>query len=264
MNAKSNHVDVKALWGKLWNHWWVFLLVWIGTAVLVGGATYLLPRKWQCQMKVVPEYNLQETLAFQRIFDEMGVDMRISATGDAITPNTYADVITDCLFLQELSQKQVTDITGKQQTIVDLYPKSLNEGLLLARMREDITCKLSRKDASIVISVTAKDPVIAQQMTNMVCDQLSAYLSAYRLEKAQRNLDYYAQLSNQGQVAATMYEIAKVREQEHQPMFIILQHAELPYYPIFPKRAMIVGIFLLLVTLGLIVFYWREDIPEWL
>lgn len=264
MNTQSNHVDVRALMGKLWSHWWVFLLVWIGTVVLVGAATYLLPRKWQSSMKIVPEYNLQETLAFQRIFDEMGTGMRISAVGDAIAPITYADVVSDCLFLQELSQKQVTDVTGAQHKIADLYPQAKSEGHLYDLMREDIECKPSRKDESIALSVTAQDPAIAQQMTIMVCEQLSAHLSAYRQEKAQRNLDYYAQLADHGQVAATMYEIAQVRLQEHQPMFIVLQHAEFPNRTVSPRRVVMVGIALLLVTLGLIIFYWRKDIPEWL
>lgn len=264
MKAKSDHVDVRALMGKLWNHWWVFLIVWIGTVVIVGAATYLLPRKWQCKTKIVPEYNLQETLAFQRIFYEMGTNLQISATGDAITPDTYADVIGDYLFLQELSQKQVTDVNGTMHKIADLYPQAKSEGHLYDLMREDIECKPSRKDESIGIAVTAQDPAIAQQITTMIVEQLSTYLSAYRQEKAQRNVDYYAPLAEQGQVAAAMYEIAKVRLQEHQPMFIVLQHAEFPNRTVSPRRVVMVGLALLLVTLGLIIFYWREDIPEWL
>lgn len=260
----NEHIDVKALLGKLWAHKLVFILVWVGTAVAVGACSFLLPRKWQSSMKMVPEYNLQESLALQELFQEMGTELRIGESGDAFAPASYADVISDADFLRTFAAQTVTDQSGVARTIAACYPKAKNESHLYELMREDITCKVSRKTGTITLSVIAKDPAVAQQMVTMLYDQLSGHVAAYRHEKALRNVNYYAQLADNGPVSAAMYEMAQIRQEAHQPEFIIVQHAEVPICKIAPKRVTMVIVGLLLVTLCLVGFYWRKDIVEWL
>lgn len=260
----NEHIDVKALLGKLWAHKLVFILAWVGTAIVVGAGSFLLPRKWQSSVKMVPEYNLQESLALQELFQEMGTELRIGESGDAFAPASYGDVISDADFLHTLAAQTVTDQSGVAHTVASCYPKAKNESHLYELLREDITCKVSRKTGTITLSAIANDPAVAQQMVMMIYDQLAARIAAYRHEKAQRNVDYYAQLADNGPVSAAMYEMAQIRLESHQPEFIIVQHAEVPICKIAPKRATMVIIGLLLVTLCLVGFYWRKDIVEWL
>jgi len=260
----NNPIAVKDLFQKLWNQKNVFIIVWIVTIVVVGAGTYLIPRKWQSSTMIVPEYNLEERLEMQKILSELSTEIRVGASGDAISPMLYGEVIQDARFLEELSQQEVKDKKGRTYPIATLYPKAECKEKMYEEMREDIQCKLSRKNESILLSAKAKDPLVAQQIAVLTCQQLATYLTNYRTEKAQRNLTYYQQLSNSSPVAARMYEMAKIRLEEHQPSFVVIQEAEVPIRTIAPQRIKIVSIAWLLVTLGMVVWYWRKDISEWL
>jgi len=261
---KQDHIDVKNAIKQLWMRRKTFIWVWAITIVAVGAGTYLIPKKWKSSMKIVPEYNLQEAYALQQLFEEMKTGMHLSPMGDAIAPILYADVIADGDFLQELSSKTVVDQKGRTYPIAYLYEEAKTKEEMHSQMRTNISCKMARKDESVTLSVVAHDPVVAKQMVELVSQQLSERISTYRHEKAQRNLDHYAQLAKNGEVAATMYEVAKVQLEEHQPPFVVVQQAEVPYKKESPKRVPIVMVSWLLVTLGLVIWYWRKDLQDWL
>lgn len=260
----TDHIDVKALLAKLWNHKIAFIIAWVATILLVGGATFLLPRKWKSTIKILPEYNLQEALAMKSIFTEMGSSMDYNAMGDAFTPQVYKEIVNDSQFLENIAKEKVQDIEGNERMIEQLYAEAETREQMYEDMRNDIECKLSKKDEIISISVVACDPVIAMRMANVIYAHLSAYVTAYRAEKAQHNLDYYAALKDNGSVYATLYQMAQVKLEEHQAPFVVIHHAEVPVIKESPKRIVIVLIFLVLVSLGMTGYYWREDIKEWL
>ncbi|MCQ2342800.1 MAG: Wzz/FepE/Etk N-terminal domain-containing protein [Paludibacteraceae bacterium] len=260
----TDHIDVKKLWQKLWNHRLIFLFVWIGTILVVGAGTYLLPCKWKSTIKIIPEYNLQEALAMKSIFTNLGNNVEYNAMGDAFMPQVYKEIVNDAQFLEGLTAEVVQDRDGKEWTVEQLYSAAETREQMYENMRNDIRCKLSTKDDIISISVVARDPVIAMQTANLTYRHLSAYISAYRQEKAQSNLNYYAPLKEQSSVYQTLYEVAQVKLEEHQAPFVVIRHAEVPIHKESPKRAVIVFIFLVLVTLGMTCYYWREDIKEWL
>lgn len=264
MEQNSNPINVKSLLGKLRAHRWAFIIAWVVTVVATGALTYLLPRKWKATTEFVPEYNLQEAKDLQDIMRDNEIDMDIARLGDAFTQRLYVDMVGDYRFMQTLSQAEVTDSKGEKHIIKDLYPDAKAPNTLYKLMAEDIQCKESRKTGGMMLSVVAEDPQIAQEIAIIAREQLAEQIRVYRQEKAQRDVELYSQRAEESEIAANLMQVAKLRTEQHQPVFVIIQEAALPDRPISPRRMLIVVIMLLVVTLGMTGWYWRKDIPEWL
>lgn len=261
---QENAIDVKALFAKLWDHRFAFMITWVVAAIVIGAATYLIPREYKSTTVIIPEYNLQETKEIRDIFYEMNLNMEISPRSDMIVPEYYSKIISDPHFLDTLSAQVVTDQSGKSCTIAQLYPKAKTTEQLYEKMKMDIRCKYSRKDGSSAISAIAKDPCVAQQMAILTRDQLEQRIAAYRQDNTQRNINYYASLPESNQLAQMLLQMEQIRLQQHQPVFITLVNADVPVHVVAPQRIKIVVISLIIITLLMIVWYWRKDILEWL
>lgn len=261
---QENAIDVKALFAELWKHRVAFLVTWVVAVVVIGAATYLIPRKYKSTTVFVPEYNLQETKEMRDIFYEINVTLEVSPAGDMIAPEYYPKVIDDVHFLRTLAMQEVTDQSGNTCTIADLYPKVKCEDQLFDKMKKNITCKYSRKDGTSTIIAVAKDPQIAQQIAVLTRNQLEQLIADYRQDKAQRNVDYYASMPATNQVAQQLLQMEQVRLEQHQPVFVVLTDAAVSLRAVAPQRIKIVILSLIVITLLMMVWYWRKDIPEWL
>lgn len=261
---QENTINVKALLTELWSHRITFLIMWVLTTLVVGAATYLIPRKYKSVTSFVPEYNLQETKEIRDIFYDLNFDIKISLFSDMIVPEYYAKVVGDMQFLMALAADTVTNRDGVSCTITELYPKVKNNEELYNQLSGDIQCKYSRKDGSSTISAIAKDPCVAQQMATLTRQHLENHIADYRRQLTQRNVNYYASLPATNQMAQQLLQMEQIRLQQHQPVFVVLSHANASLRAVAPQRVKIVLIALILVTLLTMGWCWRKDIPDWL
>ena len=262
--------NIREMWAELWSAKWVFIVVWFIVGAGTFAATYLMPRKWKGQTEFVPEYNLQERRALQQVAWDLGIDAALNTSGTVIQPILYPGIIEDREFLRELSSRPVADSKGEIKPIYEHYSMgSFGRELkspehVYDNMGKKISGKQIRKENSCLISAVAKDPVVAAGVANICREQLAIYIERNQTQVRERNLKCYAELAESNTTAKTLYEMAQIDAQNHQPVFAIIRNAEVPLRPESPRRLVITFVALVLATLGVMCWAWRKRIPEWL
>lgn len=262
--------NIQEMWAELWSAKWVFVLVWVIVGVGTFGATYLMPRKWKAQTEFVPEYNLQERRALQQVAWDLGIDAALNTSGTVIQPILYQGIIEDREFLRELSGRDVRDSQGEVKPIYDHYSVgSFGRELkspehVYDNMSKMISGKQIRKENSCLITAVAEDPVVAAGVANICREQLAMYIERNQRQVRERNLKCYAELADSNTTARTLYEMAQIDAQNHQPVFAIIRNADIPLRTESPRRLVITFVALVLATLATMCWAWRKRIPEWL
>lgn len=268
----NNSIDVRALTGKLWAKKWGFVIAWVVTAVVTYAATFLMPIKWEASTEFTPEYNLMESKLFQEILYDYDTEVELPKTADVLLPVMYDGIMHDVVYMSVLAQQTVVDSEGKTMTIGEVYGKGSkgssgskgSKNKVYERMSKNITCAQTRKRTTVTIRATAADAEIAQQIANIAREQLADYIATYRADVIARNVEHYGKLATVNKLAAKMYEMAQIEAERHQPIFAVIRQASVPSRPKSPRRLMLTGVMLILMTLGMTCWCWREDIVEWL
>ena len=78
----------------------------------------------------------------------------------------------------------------------DLNPAELTQEQedIAKAIRENVSLSVDKKNSVISLAVTAQDPKVAADISEVVIDRLQAYVTDYRTEKARQDLAYYEKL----------------------------------------------------------------------
>ena len=89
---------------------------------------------------------------------------------------------------------------------IDLFNLSLEERGVAELISSSLEFKVDAKSGTLNLSVTMQDPLISAQLADTVMNALQEYITAYRTDKARKDLDFTIQ----------MYEVAKKEYEESQ------------------------------------------------
>ncbi len=184
--------------------------------------------------------------SFSSLADMVGVNLDMANGSDAIYPEIYPDLIRSNDFVVSLFDSRVQSLDSTiNTTYYDYiknyqvrpwwsYPlqwissifkffKSNEEGtgiekapdpFMLTKEQNDvaqailanINCSVDKKTNVITIVVTAQDPLIAADMTEVVRKQLQVFITNYRTNKARTDMEYIQKLCDE---AFNEYEISR-------------------------------------------------------
>ncbi|MBM6993662.1 MAG: chain-length determining protein [Prevotella sp.] len=93
-------------------------------------------------------------------------------------------------------QTPVIGVGRKQgKTGADPFRLSEKESGIVERLRRDIVCNVDRKTNVVSIMVKDQDPLISATMADSVRVRLQSFITQYRTNKAQQDVDYYDKLT---------------------------------------------------------------------
>lgn len=262
---EQNPIDVKALLLKLWAKKKVFLIVWVATAAVVYGLTYLFPVQWQAKTEFVVNYNTQEWRTTQEIAWNSNIETELAPSGSVYSMKLFPTIMESAAYLNRLKETPLTSADGRTVAQVLLRRDTVQKlPEQLEILREKIVYKENKKTNAASISVTAYDPAQAVEIATLAREQLADIIAADRRANRLRNLQTYERCRETNATAQLLYDIARIELEREEPVFAIACEAEEPFRPESPRRVRITLVALLLMTLGLTIWYWRKDIPEWL
>ncbi len=100
---EQNPIDVKALLLKLWAKKKVFLIVWVATAAVVYGLTYLFPVQWQAKTEFVVNYNTQEWRTTQEIAWNSNIETELAPSGSVYSMKIFPTIMESAAYLNNLA-----------------------------------------------------------------------------------------------------------------------------------------------------------------
>lgn len=258
-------IDVKALLLKLWAKKYVFLIVWIATAIVAYGLTFLLPVKWKAKTEFVENYNFQEWRNIQELAWNDHIENLLAPSGSVYNTQLFPTIVESAAYLNRLMETPLESANG--HTIAEVLLRKyigLPHAEQLYLLREKIVCKENKKTEAMSISVTAYDPAQAVEIATIAREQLADFIAADRRANSLRNLQSYERCRENNATARLLYDVTRIELEREESVFAIVCEAEEPFRPASPRRLVITLAALLLMTLGLTCWYWRKDIPKWL
>ena len=206
------------------------------TIVLTSAIMLCIPRYYQVQVKLAPEYtNGGGSLGgLSSMASMIGINLNSMTSNDAITPMFYPDVINSTDFLVPLMDVHVQTADGSfSGRYVDYLtkhqkapfwtwamikvkamlkkPGTLNtdkdyrpDPFRLTEMEDkvvrgiggSIRCAVDKKTDVITLTTTAQDPLVAACMADTVMARLQDFITEYRTKKARIDLDHINILCN--------------------------------------------------------------------
>lgn len=206
------------------------------TIVLTSAIMLCIPRYYQVQVKLAPEYtNGGGSLGgLSSMASMIGINLNSMNSNDAITPMFYPDVINSTDFLVPLMDVHVQTADGSfSGRYVDYLtqhqkapfwtwamikvkamlkkPGTLNtdkdyrpDPFRLTEMEDkvvrgiggSIRCTVDKKTDVITLTTTAQDPLVAACMADTVMARLQDFITEYRTKKARIDLDHINILCN--------------------------------------------------------------------
>ena len=206
------------------------------TIVLTSAIMLCIPRYYQVQVKLAPEYtNGGGSLGgLSSMASMIGINLNSMNSNDAITPMFYPDVINSTDFLVPLMDVEVQTADGSfRGRYVDYLtqhqkapfwtwalikakalfkkPGTLNtdkdyrpnpfrltemEDKVVRGIGGSIRCAVDKKTDVITLTTTAQDPLVAACMADTVMARLQDFITEYRTKKARIDLDHISVLCN--------------------------------------------------------------------
>lgn len=196
-------IDIIALCKALWANKKIFLIGWPITFVLACAVILCVPRKYTSETILAPEYDYINTATLRNIARSADVDIPIGPTTDAISPDLYPDVIKSSSFLGEIFRSTIHTKDNIEVTVFDFFHKKGEKNWkTINRAAKSITCKVDRKTGAITISCKAQDPIVTAAIANMVRDNLQENITAYRTNKARKDVEFFQAQVNEKQLLA--------------------------------------------------------------
>ncbi len=204
------------------------------TAVISSAIMLCIPRYYQVQVMLAPEYsngggNMGSLGSVASMF---GVNLGNMNSSDAITPMFYPDLMNSTDFLVPLMDVQVETadgsfkgryvdfLTKKQEVPFWLWamakvkswfkdPGKLNdakgykpnpfrlseaEDKVVQGIASSISCSVDKKTDVISITTTAQDPLVAAQLADTVKQRLQDFITVYRTKKARNDMEHVTKL----------------------------------------------------------------------
>lgn len=229
---EESAIDFGAIWAAIKKHRKLYYKVLPVTFVLVCIYSLGLPNYYKCEVTLAPELGGKAVSAsgLASLASSFGVNIgggAGSATGDAITPALYPDLMNSVDFKTSLFDVKVQRKDDKAP--MTYYDYLMNEqktpwwsgffGLMKPEKSElkqvntfeltkeqegvagaiakNVVCTIDKKTNVIKIEVTDQDPRIAAMMADTVKTRLQDFLTQYRTNKARHDLAYAENLQRQ-------------------------------------------------------------------
>ena len=229
-------IDFGAIWTAILKYKKLYYKT-LGIAFVIGIIIgFSLPKTYNCQILLAPETGGGGSSlgGLASLASSFGVNFGSSQGSDAIKPDIYPDLMKSVDFKTSLfpikvkckdDKKSMTyydylkyewrepwwkDMFGllspelKKDTLVNTFELTGEQARIAGLAIKYVQCKIDKKTNLITIDVTMQDPYVAAQLADSVKNRLQDFLTAYRTQKARRDLEY----------ALTLYRQAK-KDYEH-------------------------------------------------
>jgi uncharacterized protein involved in exopolysaccharide biosynthesis len=207
--------------------YYVILPITFVVAVVIAKS---IPPYYKCEVILAPEAGAGGGNAGQlaSLASSFGVSLGGgNASGDAITPSLYPDLMKSTDFKTSLfpikvhGKKDKTSITyydylknewkapwwedffglmapeNKPDTLVDNFELTGEQARIAGMIMKNVVCKIDKKTNLISISVTTQEPYIAALLADSVKTRLQDFLTEYRTQKSRHDLEYAEMLLRQ-------------------------------------------------------------------
>lgn len=227
---EESSIDFAAIWQAIKKYKKLYYKA-LGVAFIIGLIIAMsIPKTYVCQIRLAPEMGGQSGggSGLASLASTFGVNIGGgSATGDAITPNLYPDLMTSVdfktsLFPVKVKRKQDKEpmtvydyfknewkyawwehffglLAPKKQkdTLVNNFELTGEQAMIAGMINQNVSCNIDKKTNLITINVTAQDPHVVAQLADSVKSRLQDFLTGYRTNKARHDLEFAETLQKQ-------------------------------------------------------------------
>jgi uncharacterized protein involved in exopolysaccharide biosynthesis len=230
-SRKPQPIDFGAIWQALKKNrklYYVVLPVAFVVAIVIAKS---IPTYYKCEVILAPEAGGGSGSMGQlaSLASSFGVSLGGggNAGGDAITPTLYPDLMKSTDFKTSLfpiklhGKKDKTSMTyydylknewkepwwedffglmapeKKQDTLVNNFELTGEQARIAGMIMKNVVCKIDKKTNLISINVTTQDPYITALLADSVKTRLQDFLTEYRTQKANHDLEYAEMLQVQ-------------------------------------------------------------------
>lgn len=224
-------IDFCAIWQALKKNRKLYYIVLPIAFVVAIVITKSIPPYYNCEVILAPESGTTSggmgQLASLASSFGVSLDGGGNASGDAITPSLYPDLMKSTDFKTSLfpikvhGKKDKTSMTyydylknewkepwwedffglmapeKKQDTLVNNFELTGEQARIAGMVMKNVLCKIDKKTNLITIDVTAQDPYIAALLADSVKTRLQDFLTEYRTQKSRHDLEYAEMLQQQ-------------------------------------------------------------------
>ena len=227
---KPQPIDFGAIWQAIKSNrklYYIVLPIAFVVAVVIAKS---IPTYYKCEVMLAPEAGGGGGSASQlaSLASSFGVSLGGgNASGDAITPSLYPDLMKSTDFKTSLFPIKVhgkndktsmtyydylknewkepwwEDFFGlmapekKQDTLVNNFELTGEQARIAGMIMKNVVCKIDKKTNLISISVTTQEPYIAALLADSVKTRLQDFLTEYRTQKSRHDLEYAEMLQQQ-------------------------------------------------------------------
>jgi len=222
-NKEVAVINLRLIVKKIKEHKLLYFVTLLVAFVLSVYIILCVPRYYTTDIKLAPEVESSSSSgAIGSLASSLGFDMSQLKSSDAITPLLYPELMEDNKFIVDLFSIQIQTIDGKRYSYFDYLANrqkepwwstilGKKEGLLkvdikspyylnkmqdkvVEAIRSNISLKVDSKDGVITIATTAQDPLTCKILADSVSNVLKRHITAYRTDKARKDVAYYKQL----------------------------------------------------------------------
>lgn len=227
---KIEPIDFGSIWAAIKKHRKLYYKVLPVTFVVAFVIAISIPRYYNCKILLAPESGGGGGMStLSSLASSFGINLGGggSSGGDAITPTVYPDLMNSVDFKTALFPVKVQRKADKapvpyfdylknewkepwwkdwfglmappkeRDTIVNTFELTGEQARIAGLINKNIVCKIDKKNGMISIDVTDQDPHVAAMMADSVKVRLQEFLTAYRTQKARRDLEYAEMLQRQ-------------------------------------------------------------------
>ena len=228
---KPEPIDFGAIWAAIKKHRKLYYMALPVTFIVMCVITISLPNYYKCSVTLAPELGGVSSSAssLASIASSFGVNIGsgVSASGDAITPTLYPDMMNSVDFKTSLfgvKIKRKDDkapmtyynyLMNEQKTPwwsgffglvksekselqkVNTFELTTEQESVVNAIAQKVICSIDKKTSVIKIEVTDQDPKVAAQMADSVKSRLQDFLTDYRTQKARHDLVFAEELQRQ-------------------------------------------------------------------
>ena len=222
-NKEVAVINLRLIVKKIKEHKLLYFITLLVAFVLSVYIILCVPRYYTTDIKLAPEVESSSSSgAIGSLASSLGFDMSQLKSSDAITPLLYPELMEDNKFIVDLFSIQIQTIDGKRYSYFDYLanrqkepwwstilgkkegplkvdiksPYYLNkmQDKVVEAIRSNISLKVDSKDGVITIATTAQDPLTCKILADSVSNVLKRHITAYRTDKARKDVAYYKQL----------------------------------------------------------------------
>lgn len=228
---EESSIDFGAIWQAIKKHKMLYakvLPIAFLIAIVIG---FSIPKTYNCKILLAPEMGGKSSSVsgLASLASSFGVNIggSGSATGDAITPTLYPDLMNSVDFKTALFPVKVQRKGDKapmtlyhyyknewkyawwehffglmapkkqKDTLVNNFELTGEQAYIASLINKNVVCEIDKKTNLITIDVTAQDPHVAALLADSVKTRLQDFLTEYRTNKARNDLEYAQKLQKQ-------------------------------------------------------------------